>query len=66
MSDGQLSDGDVKAIVDELECRLTKRFYFNIGQGIWALAWRAIIVMIVALSAYGALRGTGGLPALLK
>lgn len=52
-----LTDGDVRALADELEGRLVRRFYINVGKGVWALVWKAIIGAIVIVSAYGALKG---------
>jgi hypothetical protein len=52
-----LTDDDVKALADELEDRLTDRFYGNLGRGMWALAWKAIITAILGIIAYGSLKG---------
>jgi len=65
MSERRLSDDDVKAIVDELEGRLTKRFYLNLGRGVWGLAWRGILVVVVLLAVYGAAQN-GGIADTLK
>jgi hypothetical protein len=48
-----LSDEDVKALADEMEMRLVSRFYGNLGRGVWDLAWKAIVICIVAIAAYG-------------
>lgn len=52
-----LTDDDVRALSDELEKRLTERFYGNLGRGMWALAWKAIITAILGVIAYGSLKG---------
>lgn len=49
-----LSDADVKALADEMERRIVNRFYRNLGRGVWALVWKAALVALVALAAYGA------------
>jgi hypothetical protein len=52
----QLSDGDVTAIVDALETRLTDKFYRDLGRGLWGLVWKAIIGALVFIAAYGAIK----------
>lgn len=52
-----LTDDDVKALADELEDRLTNRFYGNLGRGMWSLAWRAIVLAILGIIAFGSLKG---------
>lgn len=49
-----LTDADVEAISDCLRKKLVKDFYTDLGKGIWGLAWRAILVAIAAVAAYGA------------
>jgi hypothetical protein len=49
-----LTNDDVKALADEMEARLVSRFYANLGQGVWELAWKAIVICIVGVSLYGA------------
>jgi hypothetical protein len=53
----KLSEEDVTAVVDELERRIVERFFSNVGKGVWNLVWRGLIVLMVALAAYGAARG---------
>ena len=64
MEERALTDGDVKAIVDELERRATQRFQINVGRGVLGLAWRALVILLIWLSAYGA--GSGWLKKLLE
>lgn len=52
-----LTDGDVKAIVDELERRATQRFQLNIGKGVLSLVWKSCFYLILWLAAYGAAGG---------
>jgi hypothetical protein len=53
----KLSDDDVRAIVDEMEQRMTERFYGDIGRGVWAVVWKAIIAALVLVAAYGSTKG---------
>lgn len=59
-----LTESDVKAIVDELERRATQRFQINVGKGVIGLAWKAMVILLIWLSAYGA--GSGWLKKLLE
>jgi hypothetical protein len=52
-----LSDADVKEIVDQLETRVAERFFNDVGRGVWSLAWKAIVLAIVGVAAYGSLKG---------
>ena len=45
-----LTDEDVEAIVDNLR----KKFFINLGKGVWALAWKGIILLAVGIAIYGA------------
>lgn len=57
MSDERLiSDADVTAIVDALEVRLTDKFYRDLGKGFWSFAWKAIMLSLLSLAAYGAIK----------
>lgn len=57
-----LSDEDVDAIAAALENRLEERFMVNLGKGVWGLFWKALIVLLVAIAAYGAVKTGGVLP----
>ncbi len=50
----KLSDADINALADEFERRMINRFYRNLGQGVWGLLWRALVLAAVGLAAYGA------------
>jgi hypothetical protein len=52
----KLSDGDVIAIVDALEVRLTDKFYRDLGKGLWGMVFKAFIGALVFIAAYGALK----------
>lgn len=53
----KLTDADVVSIVEQLERRVTERFYKDLGRGVWALAWKTIVIGLIALAAYGAASG---------
>ena len=53
-----LTDDDVKAIVDGLEERILSRMYLNAGKGILSLAWRAFLIIVLALAIYGVVNGS--------
>ncbi|MYM31478.1 hypothetical protein GTP58_24395 [Duganella sp. CY15W] len=55
--DRKLSDADVNAIVDQLETKVAERFYGDLGRGVWGVVWKAIIVAIVGIAAYGSMKG---------
>jgi hypothetical protein len=57
MDQRTLTEGDVKAIVDELEKRASQRFQLNIGRGVLSLAWKACFYLMLWLAAYGAAGG---------
>lgn len=52
--DRNLTDADADAVAAALEARLAKRFYLNLGRGVWGLVWKGIIIAMVAIIAYGA------------
>ena len=52
-----LTDDDVKAIVDQMENRLAERFYGDLGRGVWSVVWKAIVVGMIAVAAYGSTKG---------
>lgn len=55
-----LSEGDVNAIVDALEVRLTDKFYRDLGKGLWGIVWKAIVGTMFFVAAYGATKYGGG------
>jgi hypothetical protein len=59
MSERNLSDGDVAAIVDALEVRLTDKFYRDLGKGLWGLVWKVLIGALLFVASYGALKYGG-------
>lgn len=57
MSERHLTDDDVDAIVNALTARVKQEFYADLGRGVWSLAWKAIVAVLVGLAAYGSLKG---------
>lgn len=55
--DRKLTDADVEAIVLLLDKKVTERFYSDLGRGVWGMLWKAIVVTIVGIAAYGSLKG---------
>jgi len=52
-----LTDADVEKVAEVLEARLTRQFVHNVGKGVLALAWRGVVVGVIALSVYGYMKG---------
>lgn len=51
-----LTDADVEAIATRLKEKAIKEFYADLGKGVWAMVWRAMVMAIVAVAAYGAMK----------
>lgn len=51
--DHTLTDADVDKIVKQLETRLLGHFYINLGKGVWSFVWRASIIGLLGLAAWG-------------
>lgn len=49
-----LTDEDINRIVDGLWKKATDTFKLNLGDGIFRLVWKAILLSILALAVYGA------------
>jgi hypothetical protein len=54
-----LTDADAEAIAQALQVRLKNEFYQDVGKGVWGIAWKVIVAMIVAIAAYGASQSIG-------
>jgi hypothetical protein len=54
-----LTDADVVAIVDLMQKRWTEQFYQNIGQGVMKRVRDFMIVVLIAVAAYGYHQRTG-------
>lgn len=52
-----LTDADIDALAAKLEDRLARRFYLNLGEGVWSMVWKVILTGAVILAAYGATKG---------
>jgi len=57
MGERNLTDDDVRAVVDALEHRLAEKFYTDLGRGLWGLAKKGLILAVVGIAAYGAIKG---------
>jgi hypothetical protein len=57
MSGRTISDEDAEAIAAALEDRLMKKFYADLGKGVWGMVWKVIVGGIVAVAAYGYFQG---------
>lgn len=49
-----LTEEEIDAIARKVSEQLTQDIYRNVGMGVMGLAWKGIIILIVALAAYGA------------
>lgn len=49
-----LTEDDVEALACALEKRIVGRFYINVGKGLVAYIWKAVLWILVLLAAYGA------------
>lgn len=51
--DRKLSEEEIEEISKKVVAEMEHRLYLNVGTGIIALAWKGIILIIIALAAYG-------------
>lgn len=54
-----LTDADVEAIAEALQTKIEKRFYQDLGRGIWGLVWKATLGFIVFVAAQGSINKWG-------
>ena len=52
-----LTDADVEAIATALERKIISNFYSDLGKGVWGIAWKILVGAILAVAAYGAVKG---------
>lgn len=57
MENRNLTDADVEAITEALREKMIEQFYTDLGRGVWSAAWRTIVVVLIAIAAYGAAKG---------
>lgn len=57
MSERNLTDADVDAIVAALTSKVKQEFYADLGRGVWGVAWKAIVGLLIGLAAYGSMKG---------
>lgn len=51
-----LSQADIDAIAEAIEERLVKTVTTNVGRGVLALVWKAILTALILIAAYGMLQ----------
>lgn len=56
-TDRKLTDADVQEIVSQIEIRVSERFYKDLGRGVWGIAWKAILIAMISIAAYGSVKG---------
>ena len=44
-----LTDADI----DTLIAKLRSEFFLDLGRGFWGLAWKGVILVLIAIAAYG-------------
>lgn len=52
-----LTPADVEAIAEKLEEAMVRRLKLNVGAGVLALAWKWVLMAIIAIAGYGAAGG---------
>lgn len=57
LNDRNLTDADVDAIVEALSAKVKQEFYADLGRGVWGIAWKVIVGLLIGLAAYGSLKG---------
>jgi hypothetical protein len=48
-----LTDADIAEILAQAE----KRFYSNLGKGVWAFVWKTLVLGLMAIAAAGYMKG---------
>jgi len=49
-----LSNDDIDLIVDKVCKKLESKLYTNIGSGLFSLISKAVVILLIAIAAYGA------------
>lgn len=51
MTTGQrnITDADAEAIVAAFK----KQFYLEVGRGVWSIAWKVVLTVLIGIAAYG-------------
>ena len=52
-----LTGADGEAIATALERKIISNFYSDLGKGVWGIAWKILVGAILAVAAYGAVKG---------
>lgn len=56
MNERKITDADAEAIAEALKERIKREFYTDLGRGVFGIAWRGLIVALVAVAAWGAVQ----------
>lgn len=54
--DMRLTEAEADLVAQKLEERLVERFHMNLGRGVFALAWKAIVVFVIGVALYGSVK----------
>lgn len=49
-----LTDADVEALTRAIEQRLVKKFYQDLGKGLWGAVWKVLLGALIVIAANGA------------
>lgn len=49
-----LTDADIEALASRMEDAMVRRFYLNLGRGVFAYVWKVFVLGMIAVAAYGA------------
>ncbi len=52
-----LTNADVEAIVKRLRESITQEFYEDLGKGLWAFVWKAVLMTMIGIAAVNGLKG---------
>ncbi|MBW7837984.1 MAG: hypothetical protein H3C28_15260 [Sphingomonadales bacterium] len=55
--DRKLTDADIEALSAALHERIIQDFYRDLGRGLWAWFWKAGLLIMISIAAYGGLKG---------
>lgn len=51
--DKKLSEEEIEAIAKEVATQIKQDLYVNVGSGLISLAWKGVILLLIALAFYG-------------
>lgn len=53
MSDRRLSEDEIDEIAKKVTEKLQNDLFINVGYGLVSLAWKGVVIILIALAAYG-------------